>query len=61
MIEQLAEWTSIPTTYAGGVRDLDDLELIYQMGKNRLDVTIGSALDIFGGSLSYHDAVKFCN
>lgn len=60
LIEKLARWTSIPTTYAGGVRDLRDLQLMREAGKGRLDVTIGSALDIFGGKLAYSDAVAFC-
>lgn len=60
LVEKLARWTSIPTTYAGGVRDLGDLQRMSEAGKGRLDVTIGSALDIFGGKLPYNDVVAFC-
>ena len=60
LVRKLAEWTPIPTTYAGGVKDLKDLELVQKTGKDRLDVTIGSALDIFGGNLPYEKAVEFC-
>lgn len=61
LVEKLARWTPIPTTYAGGIRDLQDLQLLKDTGKNRLDCTIGSALDIFGGKkLAYNDAVVFC-
>ena len=61
LVEKLASWTPIPTTYAGGIRNLQDLQLLKDAGKNRLDGTIGSALDIFGGKiLSYRDAVAFC-
>jgi phosphoribosylformimino-5-aminoimidazole carboxamide ribotide isomerase len=60
LVEKLAEWTPIPTTYAGGVRDLKDLELVKKTGKGRLDVTIGTALDIFGGKLSYKEALAYC-
>jgi len=61
LIEKLAAWTPIPTTYAGGVRHLADLQLIRDAGNGRLDVTVGSALDIFGGSgLSYRDTVDYC-
>ena len=61
LVENLARWTPIPTTYAGGIRDLQDLQLLKDAGKNRLDGTIGSALDIFGGKkLTYNDAVAFC-
>ncbi len=61
LVEKLAGWTPIPTTYAGGIRDLKDLQVLKETGHNRLDITIGSALDIFGGkSLAYKDAVAFC-
>jgi len=61
LVEKLAQWTPLPTTYAGGVRDLQDLRLLREAGRDRLDVTIGSALDIFGGKgLAYRDAVNFC-
>ncbi len=61
LIKKLAEWSPIPTTYAGGVRDETDLQLIKDAGKGKLDVTIGSALDIFGGKgLRYEDTVSFC-
>lgn len=57
---QLAEWTTIPTTYAGGARSMADLERFKEITGGKLDITIGSALDIFGGDLSYKDVVKFC-
>ncbi|UJF33071.1 phosphoribosylformimino-5-aminoimidazole carboxamide ribotide isomerase [Paenibacillus hexagrammi] len=56
---QLAEWTTIPTTYAGGARSLDDLARFRDITGGRLDITIGSALDIFGGELPYRDVLKF--
>jgi phosphoribosylformimino-5-aminoimidazole carboxamide ribotide isomerase len=60
LITRLAAWAPIPATYAGGVRNLADLELIRSLGAGRLDATVGSALDIFGGSgMSYADAVRF--
>ncbi len=46
-------------TYAGGVRDLSDLEIVNEYGKGRVDVTIGSALDMFGGSLSYAEVLRW--
>lgn len=56
----LGRWTTIPATYAGGVKSLDDLYRVKELGQNRLDATIGSALDIFGGSgIQYQDAVAF--
>lgn len=60
LVEQLAEWTTIPTTYAGGARSLDDLALFRRLSQNKLDITVGSALDLFGGNLKYRDVVAFC-
>ena len=61
IVTLLGKWVRIPTTYAGGVRNTQDLQLIKDLGGDRLDVTVGSALDIFGGSgLSYREAVDFC-
>jgi phosphoribosylformimino-5-aminoimidazole carboxamide ribotide isomerase len=49
-----------PVTYAGGVSNLNDLELIHRAGKSRLDATVGSALDIFGGTgCTYEEVVRF--
>jgi len=60
LVEKLAEWSSLPVTYAGGARSLADLELVQQASAGRVDVTIGSALDIFGGSgVTYSDCVAF--
>lgn len=50
LVIDLANWTTIPTTYAGGVRSLEDLRKFEQLGQGKLHVTIGSALDIFGGT-----------
>jgi phosphoribosylformimino-5-aminoimidazole carboxamide ribotide isomerase len=58
---QLAEWTSIPTTYAGGVRSIADLERFRELTGGKLDITIGSALDIFGGQLAYRDVLAYGN
>ena len=56
----LGEHSPIPTTYAGGVKCLDDLLRVKELGRNRLDATIGSALDIFGGTgITYAEAVAF--
>ena len=60
LVEALGDWSPIPTTYAGGVRNLEDLHRINELGKGRLDATVGSALDIFGGSgMKYSEAVAF--
>ncbi|KAK4196624.1 hypothetical protein QBC40DRAFT_286947 [Triangularia verruculosa] len=50
LVESLAKWCSIPVTYAGGGRNLDDLEMVKKLSNGKIDLTIGSALDCFGGS-----------
>ena len=60
LVARLAEWTPIPTTYAGGARSLEDLEEVTRVSRGRIDLTIGSALDIFGGTgVRYADVVEF--
>ena len=60
LVEKLANWSPIPVTYAGGARSIEDLESVDLAGKGRVDLTIGSALDIFGGKgVRYADAVAF--
>jgi phosphoribosylformimino-5-aminoimidazole carboxamide ribotide isomerase len=60
LARDLGNWVTIPTTYAGGVKTIEDLEMVKEVGKSKLDVTIGSALDIFGGTgVIYTDAVAF--
>jgi phosphoribosylformimino-5-aminoimidazole carboxamide ribotide isomerase len=60
LVEKLALWTPLPTTYAGGAKSLADLEEVTRLGRDRIDLTIGSALDIFGGTgVKYDEAVAF--
>jgi len=60
LVGKLGQWTPIPTTYAGGANSLADLGLVTKLGQGKVDLTIGSALDIFGGSgVKYEDCVKF--
>jgi phosphoribosylformimino-5-aminoimidazole carboxamide ribotide isomerase len=58
LIKIMAEHSPIPAVYAGGVRSLEDIDLIREIGQNKIDFTIGSALDIFGGKLKYSDVLK---
>ncbi|WP_136077317.1 phosphoribosylformimino-5-aminoimidazole carboxamide ribotide isomerase [Pontiella desulfatans] len=60
LIALLAEHAPIPCVYAGGVRNFDDMEKLAQAGRGKIDVTIGSALDIFGGTMPLRDVVEFC-
>lgn len=55
----LGDWGRLPMTYAGGVAGFEDIEKLNTLGRGRIDVTIGSALDIFGGGMSYRDVVNY--
>ena len=59
LVRALGEWSPIPVTYAGGARLLTDLELVDRLGGGKVDLAIGSALDIFGGKLPYEDVVRW--
>lgn len=60
LVTMLGKWTPIPMTYAGGASSISDLAEVTRLGGGRVDLTIGSALDIFGGSgVKYEDCVKF--
>lgn len=53
----LGEWCPIPATYAGGVHSFTDLGRLRELGRNRIDVTIGSALSLFGGSMELQEVL----
>jgi len=55
----LGKWNGIPITYAGGISDFGDIDLIRQYGNGSIDFTIGSSLDIFGGHMAYRDVVDY--
>jgi len=60
LVAMLGECSPIPTTYAGGASSLADLEEVTRTGQGKIDLTIGSALDIFGGTgVRYEDVVAF--
>jgi len=60
LVARLGSMVTVPTTYAGGARSLDDLDRVERIGQGRLDLTIGSALDLFGGTgVRYTDAVAW--
>lgn len=58
LVELLGEWSGIPITYAGGVHSYDDLWQLKELGGNRINVTIGSALDLFGGKLKFDEVLE---
>ena len=60
LVQLLADNAPIPVTYAGGAKSMDDIRLLQKLGHDRIDVTVGSALDIFGGNgIRYRDIVDF--
>ncbi|MDD6615171.1 MAG: phosphoribosylformimino-5-aminoimidazole carboxamide ribotide isomerase [Lachnospiraceae bacterium] len=60
LVSMLGDWRGIPVTYAGGVGSCEDLKLLKRLGQNHLDVTVGSALDLFGGKLPFEQVLKLC-
>ena len=58
LVKMLGTWNGISMTYAGGIRSMEDIEKLETYSDGRIDFTIGSALDIFGGSLKFNDIVK---
>ncbi|MEG1991898.1 MAG: phosphoribosylformimino-5-aminoimidazole carboxamide ribotide isomerase [Acetivibrio sp.] len=58
LIDLLSQTDQVPITYAGGVSTWEDIQKLRVHGKGKIDVTIGSALDLFGGEISFHDLLK---
>ena len=59
LIRFLGDTSPLPVTYAGGARSFDDLQRTQDLSQGRVDLTIGSALDLFGGDVSYTDCVAW--
>jgi len=57
LVEKLASWVRIPCTYAGGISSLEDIELIKKLGQEKIDYTVGSSLDLFGGHIKYKELI----
>lgn len=60
LVKLLGEWKGIPITYAGGVSSYKDVECLKNLGNDRIDVTVGSALDLFGGPLNFDVVIEMC-
>ena len=60
LVRILSSFDGKTITYAGGIGSFSDLEELKKIGKNRINVTIGSALDLFGGTMCYEDVLKKC-
>jgi phosphoribosylformimino-5-aminoimidazole carboxamide ribotide isomerase len=60
LVSLLGSWGRIPVTYAGGAATMEDVLLVESAGRGRVDVTVGSALDLFGGAgLRYRELVEW--
>lgn len=59
LVQLLGAWGKIPMTYAGGISDYQDIEDIKELGQGKLNITIGSALDIFGGPMNYETVLSY--
>lgn len=57
----LGNWDGISVTYAGGVSSFEDLRKLKELGRNKVDVTIGSALDLFGGEMTFSKVLEEIN
>ncbi len=55
----LGNFGKLPMTYAGGVHSFEDLDKLKRLGKSSVDVTIGSALDIFGGNMKFEEVLDY--
>ena len=60
LLTLLSAESSVPITYAGGIGSMEDIEKIERIGKNRVNFTVGSALDLFGGTLNFDEIVTKC-
>ena len=58
LVQTLSTWKGLPITYAGGIGSMEDLNRFYEISKGRLDFTIGSALDLFGGRIPYKELLR---
>ncbi|KAF8461278.1 hypothetical protein BDZ91DRAFT_772887 [Kalaharituber pfeilii] len=60
LVRALGQWVTIPTTYAGGGKDIEDLKRVEELSGGKVDLTFGSALDIYGGSgVLFEDCVEW--
>ncbi len=59
LAQMLGNYGKIPVTYAGGIGSYEDIETLKKLGKNKLDITIGSALDLFGGTLEFEKVLSY--
>ena len=56
----LGAYKGVPVTYAGGIHSFEDLMQLAELGHGRVNVTVGSALDLFGGEMRFAEVLEFC-
>lgn len=61
LVELLGKWDGNPITYAGGIHSFDALRQVKELGQDRINATIGSALDLFGGDMKFAEVIKYIN
>jgi len=60
LVTLFKDWKGCPVTYAGGVRNLADAQKVNELSGGQVDLTVGSALDIFGGEgMSFEEMVSW--
>ena len=59
LVRMLGNWGKIPVTYAGGISSKEDLDRLKELGGGKIDFTVGSALDLFGGKLPYEKVKRY--
>ncbi len=60
LVIMLGKWDKLAITYAGGVGEYSDIELLRRLSNSKIDMTVGSSLDIFGGTMEYNKVVEMC-
>lgn len=61
LVKLVGKFDTKPITYAGGIHSFDDIRKIKRYGKKKIDFSIGSALDLFGGKMDYNKVRKMYN
>lgn len=58
LLRILGNFKDIPITYAGGIHSMEDIDIMKKLGRNHVNATIGSAIDLFGGNMKFEEVLK---
>jgi len=61
ILSEAAKKYNVIITYAGGIASFEDIERIEKWSEGKIDFSVGSALDLYGGKLSYKELVEKYN